>query len=375
MSRDLLAAARGPQMTADDLLPPPGRAADDGEARENRSGVRRALAGLLVLLAVLVGGLVGAVVFVDHRIAQGIEWLGDPFAVLPTRPPESVAATGAAAPLNILVVGSDSRFSAGDPSQWEYGAQRTDAIMLLHVPGDRSGVFGISIPRDSWVDVPGYGEAKINAAFSYGGPPLLIHTVENLTGVYIDHLAVTDFESFAELTDAVGGVTVTIPETTYDRRRGVTVPAGTYEMDGAAALDYVRQRYGLPEGDLDRVQRQQNWMRQIARSTLESDVLANPFALTRVLVTAGESLAVDDAFTTARMRDLAISLRNVRGDDLHFVTVPVEGLGRSPDGAQSIVVLDRDGVAELSQAVANDQVAAYLAQSPGNVDILGDRVD
>ena len=359
----------------EDLFEPRSVATEYEEVRRNRSGAKRALVGLLVLLAVLVGAVFGALVFIDRQIASGVEWLGDPFAALPTRPAESVQEPGESKPLNILLVGSDSRVSAGDPSQWEFGAQRTDAIMLVHVPGDRSGIFAVSIPRDSWVEVPGYGEAKINAAFSYGGPSLLIQTVENLTGVRVDHLAVTDFESFADLTDAVGGVTITIPETTYDRTRGEEIPAGTYEMNGEEALGYVRQRYGLPQGDLDRVQRQQNWLRQVASSTLERDVLTNPFTLTDVIRTASRSLAVDDSFTTARMRDLAFSLRTIRGDDLHFLTVPLEGLGWSPDGSQSIVVLDDDGVAGLSEAIAQDRLEEYLAQDPENLAVLGDWVD
>lgn len=366
---------------------PVGRRLEGGARHRGRSRGRRVLLGILVTVALLVGAGLGVATFVDHQIAEGIESLGDPFEPLPTRPPthdERVAgedgddATQAAAPpapVNILLLGSDSRISAGDPSQWEEGAQRTDAILLLHLPADRERAYVMSIPRDSWVDIPGRGQAKINAAFSYGGPSLLVHTVEQLTHVRIDHILVTDFESFGRLTDRLGGVQVTIPETTYDRRRGETIPAGTYEMDGAEALDYVRQRYGLPGGDLDRVERQQNWIRSIGAQAMVEGVLDNPFELTRLLYDLRGSFAADDGFTVDRMRELALSTRPIdEPRDLVFFTAPVTGLGTSDDG-QSIVVLDRDRLAAVTAAIGADDVAQFLADHPGYLRTLGERVD
>ena len=112
-----------------------------------------------------------------------MEFIADPFAGIPTRAPQQQAAAGEEPAVNILVLGTDSRTSASDPSQWQEGAQRTDAIMIVQVSGDRKTVSVMSIPRDSWVEIPGHGQGKINAAYSYGGPSLTIHTVENLTGM------------------------------------------------------------------------------------------------------------------------------------------------------------------------------------------------
>jgi len=327
-----------------------------------------------IVLGMLALALVGGAAILTRRIDAGIERIDDPFGALPTRAPDTPPTSGGTEPVTILMLGSDSRISAGDPTQWSYGAQRTDAIMMVHVPSDRSGAYVISIPRDSWVPVPGYGDAKVNAAFSYGGPSLLIQTVEQLTGVHIDHFAVADFESFAALTDAVGGVEITVPSDTYDRGR-LVISAGTHLLDGDDALAYARQRYGLPGGDFDRMQRQQNWIRAIANSALDRGVLASPTALTEFLLVASRSVAVDEGFSLDVMRDLAIGLRSVGAEDLVFITGPVTGTGRSPDGSQSVVFLDEARFRTLMEAVAEDRVGAYLAAHPGELTVLNDVVD
>jgi LCP family protein required for cell wall assembly len=244
--------------------------------------------------------------------------------------------------------------------------------MLVHIPATREELYVMSFPRDMWVPIPGHGEAKINAAFSYGGPTLLIQTVEQLTGIRIDHIVVVDFTSFAAITDMLGGVDITIPAGTFDRRRGEEIPAGTYRMDGAEALAYVRQRHGLPGGDLDRVQRHQNWLRAVALGALGPNAVGNPADVTRTLVLASRSVAVDEDFTVQKQRDLALSLRGIRGArDLHFLTAPVAGLGRSPDGKQSIVVVDHERLAEISSALANDTIVDFLNNHTGEFEPLG----
>ncbi len=330
-----------------------------------------------MIVAVCLLGLVAAGSVAGYLALRStlnrVETLDDPFAALPTRPPVT-ASPSERAPVNILMLGSDSRISAGDPSQWSYGAQRTDAIMLLHIPGDRQGAYVLSIPRDSWVPIPGHGEAKINAAFSWGGPSLMIQTVEQLTGVRIDHFMVADFDSFAALTDAVGGVEITIPADTYAFGQR-TFAAGTYLMDGEQALAYARQRYGLPGGDFDRIQRQQNWMRAIARAAFQRGVLSNPAELLVFLRTAAQSVAVDEGFGLSAMRGLAMTLSDVEPENVMFLTVPTAGTGRSPDGRQSIVVVDHERLDPLMRAVAEDRLADYLLEHAGEVDFLAEAVN
>ena len=291
---------------------------------------------------------------------ENVERIEDPFAAIdPTTRPAPAPAEGPTAPVNILVLGSDSRISAGDPSAWATGAQRTDAILLLHLSADRQSATAISIPRDSWVPVPGHGEAKINAAFSYGGPPLMIQTVEELTGVRIDHFAVTDFESFTNLTDTLGGVEIPVPDGTGGSVRQT--------MTGEEALVFTRERYALANGDFGRVQRQQAWMRAIAMKVTEDrgDLLK----MSRFVEAVTRSVAVDEGLTMDTMQELVLSARNISTGDITFMTAPYSGTGRSADG-QSTVVLDRALFDPLMRAVAQDEVPTFLADHPDSVDLL-----
>lgn len=346
-------------------------AADGGTAPKRR----RPLKVVLILLGALALVAVGGVLAVQFLLNSNMERIDDPFADLtnrPTRPAPSAGATEEPGepPVNVLVLGSDSRISAGDPSQWAYGAQRTDAIMIVQVSGDREDAFVMSIPRDSWVPIPGYGMAKINAAFSYGGPALMIQTVEDLTGVYIDHFAVTDFESFATITDALGGVRMNLPNGLSGN--GVNLAPGEHVLNGEQALVYVRQRYNLSGGDFSRVQRQQNWMRGIMREVFEQEILKDVGRLTTFSSTVLQSVAVDEGMTLPRMVSVGYSLKDLRGDDVTFMTAPYAGTGWSPDGRQSIVLLDEARSQALFEAFATDSVREFLDANPDGAVLLGD---
>ncbi|RPF26380.1 LCP family protein [Georgenia muralis] len=378
----LLAQPDGPLLDGRDQgAPGDHHAPADGAPDVRRT--RRVLVAVAALVAVLGVVLVGAVVTVQQRVGEAVEWLDDPFLALPSRPPAagqqapdpakgSTAVVATGAPLTALILGSDSRISAGDPDQWAYGAQRTDAIMLAQLSGDRENLTVMSLPRDSWVDVPGYGQAKLNAAFSWGGPTLMIQTVEQLTGVRVDHFAVADFESFSRLTDALGGVELTLPEGLDTR--GQVYPPGTHVLDGEAALAYTRERYGLPGGDFDRVQRQQNWLRAIVESAVDENVLANPVRTAGLVTVVAESLAVDGGLGVDQMRAIALDLGGMERDDVLFVTAPHLGTGWSPDGTQSIVRLDDARLAEVSRAFAEDRVAELLRTRPDLATVLGEEV-
>jgi LCP family protein required for cell wall assembly len=345
-----------------------------GKVEPSRS-TRRRFRPLLWFVAIPVGialvvGSAGAVVVwrIQSSIDHKIERFGDPFKNIPATERPAAATTA----MNLLVFGSDSRISAGDPSQWEAGAQRTDAIMLVHIPADRSAAYVVSIPRDSWVDVPGHGKAKINAAFSWGGPALAIRTVEQLTGVKIDHMVVTDFTGFARITDLLGGVTITVPKTTHIGNGDQTISAGKHKLDGQTALGYVRERYTLPHGDFDRVRRQQNWIRAIARSAASSGIAKDPQRLMSLIDALATNVSTDDEFTVAAMRDLALSLRDVGPGGARFLTVPVLGTGWSPDGKQSIVKLDPVADKHLWTAIAHDDMTSWLKAHPSA--LLGEKV-
>ena len=348
--------------------------ADTTSARSAGSALRRpgrgwriALLSVLAIFLVLTLATGGLALWVRHSIASGIEFIADPFAGIPARAPQQKVAAGEEPAVNILVLGTDSRTSASDPSQWKEGAQRTDAIMIVQVSGDRKTVSVMSIPRDSWVEIPGHGQGKINAAYSYGGPSLTIHTVENLTGIHIDHFAVANFESFVALTDEIGGVRVNLktPQTLAGKELG----AGAQVLNGQQALAYTRERSSLPNGDFDRVKRQQTWMRSIVSRVLTNGTLSSPTALYSFLKTASRTVAVDESFTLNQMQSLALETRHLHSNDIRFMTVPTAGTGTSADG-QSIVTLDADADAPLFKAFAEDRVSAYLTEHPDAVELL-----
>lgn len=334
-----------------------------------RHPLRNALVGLLVCGLLLALLLAAGAFWVQHRLTSHITRIDHVFTGLTHRPP--VPTTGPAAhAVNILLMGTDRRSAVGTTGrdaaapEWVPGAQRSDTLMLVHIDGDRRGASVISIPRDAWVPVRGHAMAKINAAFSYAGPSLAVQTVEDLTGVRIDHLAVVDWAGFEQLTDAAGGVTVTVPQTVTDSARGITWTAGVHTLDGRQALAYVRQRYGLPGGDLDRVRRQQGFLRSLMEASLHTQMRKDPHMVYDFLDTVTRHLSVDSDWSVTDMARLMVSLRDLRSADIHYLTVPVWGLGR--EGDQSVVYLDWTRDAGLWRAVHHDRVEAWLAHHPAD---------
>ena len=219
--------------------------------------------------------------------------------------------------VNFLLVGVDDGHGTDlremlESGDWTPGVFRSDTIMVLHLNEDRSAAQLVSIPRDSYVPIEGHGTTKINASFSYGGPDLLAKTVEDYTGIYLDHIAVIDLDGFAGVTKAIGGVDVYVPQTVTNTITDDSWTKGTHHLEGDEALRYVRQRYGLPGGDFDRIQRQQNFLRSVLDKVVSNGVLANPFKLTSLVRELSSLLVVDDEFSAGTMRSMALSSRGLR---------------------------------------------------------------
>ncbi|MRK00842.1 LytR family transcriptional regulator [Aeromicrobium sp. S22] len=331
------------------LMPAPRR-------RRRCHRLRRVLVVVTVCLMVPVLLSLGFALYLQHRLTSQIDRIDGVFAAGPGERPERASGAAAGA-VNILLLGTD-----GPSAQWKRGAQRSDAIMILHIDADRRGASVVSIPRDSWVTIPGHGPAKINAAFSYGGPALAVRTIENVTDLRIDHLAVVDWSGFRELTDALGGVTLDVPETVHDSYRDITWTAGRHTMNGDEALDYVGQRAGLPGGDFDRIHRQQHFLRTLLDETLTQELVREPRHAYRILDILTTNLSVDSDWSVGQMRSLLLSLRHLRSAGIGYLTVPVKGTGM--EGSQSVVHLDRSGGEELWSAVRDDAVAEWLAANP-----------
>ncbi|WP_035741344.1 LCP family protein [Arthrobacter sp. MA-N2] len=266
--------------------------------------------------------------------------------------------------MNILVIGSDSRANAkeqnnqtvtsGQPSD-----QRSDCLMLIHVPADRKKIYGISIMRDNWVNIPGFGASKVNAALGLGGIPLVVKTVESLLGTHVDHTVMLDFNGFKTLTDGLGeiDVNVTLPFTASFETHHVFV-AGVNHLDGQAALEFVRERYSFVDGDFQRVRDQQTFLRALLVKL--SGALQTPAGVLSLVNFAVNDLVVDQGFDPASVAMLAYALRTVDPGASVFFTLPTAGTGTSPDG-QSIVVPDYAGIGQVAAALRDGTLPQYAA--------------
>lgn len=270
-----------------------------------------------------------------------------------TTPIEGAAVTPAVDTLNYLLLGTDAA---------DGGGSRSDVMILAHVTPARDRVYLISFPRDLWVSIPGHGQAKINAAYAYGGGTLAAETVRDLAGVPLDHVARIDFAGFVALTRTLGGVTVN--NRVASSAGNHCWPAGEITIAGDEALAYVRQRYGLPGGDLDRAERQRGVVSAVVAKLASPQILANPVTFSQVLSQLGPYVKVDSGLTNDVVFSTATSLRLASPDGIRSLQVPVAGLGRSDDG-QSIVLMDAEGLDELGDALRAGTMDEYYAAHPG----------
>jgi len=309
----------------------------------------------MTFLAVTVLAMVVTGVWIDtslHRVPA--------LTALPDRPPAGSGTTW-------LLVGSDSRQNLTEQQQAELttggdvGNGRTDTILLVHVPGLGSGVptTMVSIPRDSYLPIPGYGEDKVNAAFALGGAPLLAQTVEQATGLRLDRYAEIGFDGFAVMVDAVGGVTMCPPEPVSDPLAGIDLPAGCQELDGRSALGYVRTR-ATPRADLDRMTNQRLFMSALMQRATSPAVLLNPLRWYPMAHAASGAVTVDEG---AHVWDLARLGWALHGD-VSTTTVPIGEFTSSDSG--SVVVWDGDSATRLFHALATDTAVPQDVLDAGN---------
>ena len=267
---------------------------------------------------------------------------------------------------NILLVGSDDRSTATEAELKELSTTRvssnsTDTMMLVHVPADGRRATAISFPRDSWVDIPGYGQHKLNSAYINGatdggktkadpdrGRQLLVQTISELSGLHIDHYVEVDLLGFYRITKAIGGVEVCLNKAQKEKDSGIDLPAGKSVIEGKQALAFVRQRKGLPRGDLDRIVRQQYFLGATFRKVTSLGVLTNPIKLKRLLDAVGSSMRMDDDLDPLQ---LARQVRGLAAGNVEFKTIPTTGTGLR-DG-QSVVLLDEAKLPDFFRTVAD----------------------
>lgn len=236
----------------------------------------------------------------------------------------------AAAGTNWLIVGSDSREGLDAEQQatlatGDTGGKRTDTIMVAHLPDNDTKPTLVSLPRDLQVEIPGYGTNKINAAFSFGGAPLLAQTIEQNTGLRIDHYAEIGFGGFASMVDAMGGVEMDIPEEMSDPMTNIVIPAGKQKLDGAQALGFVRMRYSsaTPRSDLDRVANQRMFIGAMVSQMSSPSTLLNPFDLFPLLSAAPDALTMDEGDHLHNLVAFAWAMRGISDGGVVTTTVPV----------------------------------------------------
>lgn len=295
------------------------------------------------MLLLIAGGIVAAGVWMDRSLIR--------VSALPDYPERPAAARGT----TWLLVGSDSRQGLNEQQQNELstggdlGDGRTDTILLVHIPGLGSSTPAtlVSLPRDSYLPIPGWGSDKLNAAFSIGGPALLAQTVEQATGLRLDHYAEIGFGGFAGVVDALGGVDLCPAAAIDDPLAGINLPPGCQRLDGRDALGYVRSR-ATPRADLDRMVNQREFLGAILARAQDPTVWLNPVRWFSVPRAAADALVVDDEARVWNLARLGWALRAATA-----VTVPIGEFGWNSSG--DVVLWDTQGAAELFAALGSDR--------------------
>ncbi|MEU2789345.1 LCP family protein [Streptomyces sp. NPDC007100] len=300
---------------------------------------------LLVVVVLVVAGGVALYVWAGGQVRRA-----EPLAGYSGRPSPGKGT-------NWLLIGSDSRQSLTPEQRRELHVGNeeglnTDTIMVLH-RGD-SGPYLVSLPRDSYVAIPGHGRNKVNVAFAEGGPKLLARTVEQATGLRIGHYAEIDFLGLVRVVDALGGVRMCLDKALKDEKSGADFRAGCQEMDGVRALAYVRARYTDPEGDLGRVRRQRQLIGAVADKALGAGVLLDPFTLVPAADAALSALTVDRGAGVPDLGRLSWSMKEVADGKGSATTVPVASPGVDLGGVGDVVEWDEQGARRLFQALRED---------------------
>jgi LCP family protein required for cell wall assembly len=273
------------------------------------------------------------------------------------------AGTPSGGPLNILLAGVDLRSGLTPQQQQELHvghdvSSNSDTMMLIHVSADRSQVTVVSLPRDSWVQIPGQGMNKINAAFGLGGPQLMVKTVESSTGLTVNDFIQVNFLGFVKVIDALGGVNLCLPYSVNDSYSGLDLTAGVHHVNGLTALEYARDRHSFALSDLARIQDQQRLVASLLSEAISSGTLADPLKLSRFLQAAVAAVKVDQNLNVTALAD---QLRGISSRNVTFMTVPLASTNYLTSTGQSAVLWDATASGALFTRLKNDKPAVTAA--------------
>jgi LCP family protein required for cell wall assembly len=320
-----------------------GRPGGPGGAGRRRFRPRRIVAIICALLALVIVVVAGMYFYLGSQLNKKnvlVNYSGRP---------------AASAGQNWLIAGSDSRqgLTAKQERQLatghDIGGHRSDTVMILHIPANGGPSVLVSLPRDSYVPIPGYGDNKLNAAFSFGGPKLLAKTVQNVTGLRIDHYMEIGFGGFVHVVDAVGGVRMCLKTSLYDQASGARLKKGCQTLDGDQALAYVRTRHNFSDQDLQRVQDQRLFMRALLSKLTSPGVILNPFASVPAALGVANTVTVDQGTSLYQLIKAAFALRHPE-----TTTVPIAN-SNYPTAAGDAVQWNSAEATQLFNDLKNDQ--------------------
>lgn len=331
--------------------------------RPRKRGWALRVATTLSVVVLAAAGIGHAVVTsLDDKIARV-----DPFKDMKNRPE---AGHG----MNVLLVGTDGRDRISEEERRAYrlgGApcHCTDTMMIVHISADRERASVVSLPRDSYAEVPAHTDRatgknrpahpiKLNAAYAEGGPPLTVRTVEHMTKVKIDHYVEVDFTSFMRTVDVLGGVRICTAQPLKDSYTGLDLAAGSHDLDGGQALQYVRSRHADGSSDLGRMKRQQRFMAALMAQATSSGVLLNPIRFRDVTRAVLGSVRADKEFGTGELIDLGRAMRNLTPASSEFTTVPIGRMGQVVEGLGSTLQWDAAKSRRLFKALRDDRPLA-----------------
>ncbi len=316
-------------------------------AGSRRSRRRRVAAVLVVLLVLALAWPVGLAVWADGRLHHV----------------QALSGAAGTPGATYLLAGSDER--PADEADGTQGA-RSDTIMLLHVPPHGPAAL-ISLPRDSYVTIPGHGEDKLNAAYAIGGPGLLVATVEQLTGLTVDHYVEVGFGGVEGVVDSLGGVELcsdlNLPT---PAKSGLVWSPGCHLTTGAVALQFSRERYADPQGDVGRAERQRQVIQKVASSAASPRTLVDPARQVRLVRAGTDALSVDESANVLTLARVALAFRSATGPGGITGTPPIKSLDYRPGHVGSTVLLDPDTTPTFfAQIAAGDLPPGVVGGVPG----------